>query len=44
MALHARQIAIAAGASGRQVEAVVERLLADNQITLSRAESVLKEL
>jgi hydroxymethylglutaryl-CoA reductase len=44
MALHAQQIAIAAGASGAQVEAVVTRLLAENQITLSRAESVLKEL
>lgn len=44
MALHARQVAVAAGAAPDQVERVVKLLLADRQITLSRAESILKEL
>jgi len=44
MSLHARQIAIAAGASADQIEAVVERLLVDHQVTLERAQEVLKEL
>jgi hydroxymethylglutaryl-CoA reductase len=44
MALHARQIAIAAGASGEQIEAVVARLLVDHQVTLERAQDVLREL
>jgi len=44
MALHARQIAIAAGATGGQIEAVVARLLVNHQVTLERAQEVLKEL
>lgn len=44
MALHARQIAIAAGASGEQIETVVRRLVADHQVTLERAQDILKEL
>jgi hydroxymethylglutaryl-CoA reductase len=44
MALHARQIAIAAGASGEQIEAVVSRLLVDHKVTLERAQEVLREL
>ncbi len=44
MALHARQIAIAAGATDDQIDRVVERLLAENRVTLSRAEQVLREL
>jgi hydroxymethylglutaryl-CoA reductase len=44
MTLHARQIAIAAGAAGSQIEVVVARLLVDHQVTLERAQEVLKEL
>jgi hydroxymethylglutaryl-CoA reductase len=44
MSLHARQIAIAAGATADQIETVVERLLVDHQVTLERAQEVLKEL
>mgnify|MGYP003923123251 CR=1 FL=1 len=41
MALHARQIAIAAGASGTQIEAIAERMLRDGQITLAYAQALL---
>ncbi len=41
MALHARQIAIAAGASGPQIEAIAERMLRDGQITLAYAQALL---
>lgn len=44
MALHARQIAIAAGATGGQIESVVAKLLVNHQVTLERAQEVLKEL
>lgn len=42
MALHARQIAIAAGASGAQIDALTERMLADGQITLPHAQELLR--
>lgn len=41
MALHARQIAIAAGASGAQVDAIAEQMLRDGQITLAYAQALL---
>jgi len=44
MKLHARQVAMAAGASGRQIEAVAARLVAEGQIRLDRAEAILAEL
>ena len=44
MALHARQIAIAAGASGDQIETVVRRLIASHPVTLERAQDILREL
>jgi hydroxymethylglutaryl-CoA reductase len=44
MALHARQLAISAGAAGEQVDAVVERMLNDGQITLPHAEALLREM
>jgi hydroxymethylglutaryl-CoA reductase len=44
MALHARQMAVAAGAEGNEVETVVERLLSDKEITLEHAEALLREL
>ena len=44
MALHARQIAIAAGASPERVDAVVARMVAEKVIRLDRAEEILREL
>jgi hydroxymethylglutaryl-CoA reductase len=44
MTLHARQIAIAAGAEGEQVMTIAEQLQAEGNITLERAEAILSEL
>lgn len=44
MALHARQVALAAGAQGEQVEEVAERLVKERRIRLDRAREVLDEL
>ena len=44
MALHARQIAIAAGATGEQVEMVVRKLIAGHPVSLERAQEILREL
>lgn len=44
MALHARQIAIAAGANDEQVIAIADKLQSEGKITLERAEAILKEL
>lgn len=44
MALHARQVAIAAGAEGPLVEAVARRLVTEGKVRLDRAEEVLREL
>jgi hydroxymethylglutaryl-CoA reductase len=43
MALHARQIALAAGASGAEVDAVVGGMLADNTIDLEYAKRLLRD-
>jgi hydroxymethylglutaryl-CoA reductase len=44
MALHARQVAIAAGATGDQVRVVTARLVAEGQIRLDRAQEILAEM
>ena len=44
MALHARQVAIAAGAEGPLVEAVARRLVAEGKVRLDRAQEILREL
>lgn len=44
MTLHARSVAIAAGAQGDQVERVAEKIRAMGQITLETAQQVLKNL
>jgi hydroxymethylglutaryl-CoA reductase len=44
MRMHARQLAVAAGASGRQVMAVVEQMIAENNIRLERAKQILEAL
>src|SRR5215213_5394357 len=43
MSLHARQVAIAAGASGDMIEKVAARLVADKMVRIDKAEEVLKE-
>ncbi len=44
MALHARQLAIAAGARGDQVSAVAARLVMERTIRLDRAQEILAEM
>lgn len=44
MRLHARQVAIAAGAKDGWVERVVERLIADDNIRMDHAERILQEM
>jgi hydroxymethylglutaryl-CoA reductase len=43
MSLHARQVAIAAGAAGEQVERVAAQLVKERTIRLDRAEEILKQ-
>lgn len=43
MALHARQVALAAGAEGDQVTRIAERMVAEGQIRLGRARQLLEE-
>jgi hydroxymethylglutaryl-CoA reductase len=44
MALHARQVAIAAGARGDQVQAVADQLARQGKIRLDRAQEILSEM
>ncbi|MBW8637547.1 hydroxymethylglutaryl-CoA reductase, degradative [Hoeflea sp. WL0058] len=44
MALHARNIAIVAGASGTQIDEVAARLAADHDVRVDRAREILAEL
>jgi hydroxymethylglutaryl-CoA reductase len=44
MALHARQVAIAAGASGGEIGQVVQRMIAEKAIRTDRAQAILSEL
>jgi len=44
MSLHARQIALAAGATGDLVEAVARQMVAERTIRLDRAQEILKSL
>jgi hydroxymethylglutaryl-CoA reductase len=43
MGLHARQVAIAAGASTEQVEELAARLVAEKIVRIDRAQEILKE-
>lgn len=43
MSLHARQIAMTAGATGGEVQQLADRLVQEKQITLERAKQILKE-
>jgi hydroxymethylglutaryl-CoA reductase len=44
MTLHARQVAIAAGATGAQVDQVAGRMVAEKTVRIDRAEAILKEV
>jgi hydroxymethylglutaryl-CoA reductase len=43
MALHARQIAVAAGANGMEIERVANQMMREGRITPTRAQELLKE-
>jgi hydroxymethylglutaryl-CoA reductase len=43
MELHARQIAISAGATGDQVEPIARRMVSEDEITIEKARSLLEE-
>jgi hydroxymethylglutaryl-CoA reductase len=43
MSLHARQVAIAAGAVGEQVDRLAERLVSDKQVRIDHAQTILQE-
>jgi len=43
MSLHARQVAIAAGASGELIEKVAAQMVAEKVVRIDRAEEILKE-
>lgn len=44
MSLHARQVAIAAGASGANIDRIAEQLIAEKQVRLERAQTLLANL
>lgn len=44
MALHARNVAVMAGATGNLIDKVVERLIAEKKIRLDRAKEILGEI
>ena len=44
MSLHARQVAIAAGASGETIEKVAAQMVAEKVVRIDRAEEILKEI
>ena len=43
MSLHARQVAIAAGAEGKQIDRLAERLVADDKVRIDHAQEILQE-
>jgi hydroxymethylglutaryl-CoA reductase len=43
MSLHARQVAIAAGATDEQIDALVERMVADKIIRIDHARAILEQ-
>jgi hydroxymethylglutaryl-CoA reductase len=44
MTLHARQVAVAAGATGHQIDLVASRMVAEKTVRSDRAEEILREL
>jgi hydroxymethylglutaryl-CoA reductase len=43
MSLHARQVAIAAGATGDMIEQVAARMVSEKTVRIDRAEEILKD-
>ena len=43
MSLHARQVAVAAGAEGEMIEKVAAQMVAEKTVRIDRAEELLKE-
>jgi hydroxymethylglutaryl-CoA reductase len=43
MGLHARQVAIAAGADGEQIDRLADQLVAERNVRIDRAEEILRE-
>jgi hydroxymethylglutaryl-CoA reductase len=43
MALHARQVAISAGAQGELINRLAEEMIVENTVRLDRAEEILKK-
>jgi hydroxymethylglutaryl-CoA reductase len=43
MGLHARQVALSAGASGEQVDQLAEQLVKENKVRIDRAQEILKD-
>jgi hydroxymethylglutaryl-CoA reductase len=43
MSLHARQVAIAAGATGDQIDMLAAQLVAEKAVRIDRAEQILKD-
>jgi hydroxymethylglutaryl-CoA reductase len=43
MSLHARQVAIAAGAQGEQIDRLAERLVTDEMVRIDHAQAILQE-
>jgi hydroxymethylglutaryl-CoA reductase len=44
MSLHARQVAIAAGASGELIDEVAQRMVAEKVVRIDRAEEIMRDL
>jgi len=44
MGLHARNIAVTAGAAGEEIEKVVEVLVRERKVRMDRAKEVLEEI
>jgi len=44
MSLHARQVAIAAGAQGNLIERLAQQMVAEKTVRIDRAEEILKQL
>ncbi len=44
MALHARQVAVSAGAQGDEIEAVARRMVAEGTVRIDRAQEILAEM
>ena len=44
MSLHARQVAVAAGAQGEEITRLAERLVREGTVRIDRAEEILREM